>query len=107
MRILKVVTPALLLAGCVPNATVYYRPSVDIPSTHEKSHCVPTENYVIFTIKTKSQILKVRGYGSISTYRDEFAEAQYVIDGNWNEIKYKNDKFYIMASGGTEKVAPI
>jgi hypothetical protein len=101
-------TLVIVLAGCVPNATVYYRPSVNVASTHEKSHCVPIENHVLFDIKTKSQTLTVRAYGTIySTSRGEFAEGQYVINGNWQEIKYINDKFYITTPDIAEKVAPI
>ena len=96
------------LVGCVPNATVYYRPTVDIESTHEKSHCVPTEKYVHFNIKTKGQILKIRGYGNTYSHSyGEGTEGQFVITGNWNEIKFKNEEFYIMVPNINEKVKPI
>jgi len=93
-----------ILVGCVPNATVYYKPTVDVESTHEKSHCVPTEKYVHFNIKTKDQILKIRGYGNTySSSEGEVVEGQLVIYGNWHEIKYQNDEFYMMVPGFKEK----
>lgn len=96
-----------VLVGCVPNATVYYKPTVDVESTHEKSHCVPTEKYVHFNIKTKNQTLKVRGYGNTyPTSKGEVAEGQFVISGKWNEIKYKNEDFYMMAPDINEKIKP-
>lgn len=97
-----------VLVGCVPNATVYYKPTVDVESTHEKSHCVPTEKYVHFNIKTKKQTLKVRGYGNTyPTSNGEVAEGQFVISGNWKEIKYKNEGFYITAPNINEKIKSI
>ncbi len=96
----------VFLAGCVPNATVYYRPSVDVESTYEQGHCVPVDKYVFFNIKAKSQTLKVRGYGSTYTgaQGELVSEGQYVIFGNWNEIKYKNEDFYITGSDADGKV---
>ena len=97
-----------ILVGCAPNATRYYRPTVDVESTHEKSHCVPTEKYVYFNIKTKDQTLKVRGYGNTySTSHGEVVEGQFVIYGNWNKIKYKDEEFYIMPPDINEKIKPI
>jgi hypothetical protein len=97
-----------VFVGCVPNATFYYKPAVDVESTHDKSHCVPTEKYVIFNIKTKDQTLKVRGYGNTYlTYHGEVSEGQFVIYGNWNEIKFKNEDFYIMTPDMSEKFKPI
>ncbi|ABM03107.1 hypothetical protein Ping_1280 [Psychromonas ingrahamii 37] len=97
-----------VLVGCVPNATVYYKPLVDVESTHEKSHCVPTEKYVNFIIKTKDQTLKVRGYGNTySTSHGEVSEGQFVIYGNWNEINFKNEDFYITAPAINDKSKPI
>ena len=98
----------IVLVGCVPNATTYYRPTVDIESTHEKSHCVPTEKYVHFNIKTKNQTLKIRGYGSTyPTSSGEFSEGQFVITGNWQEIKYKNDEFYLIDPDSSTKTKAI
>jgi len=111
MRCIRFVISIFLtfvIVGCAPNATVYYRPSVDIESTHEKSHCVPTEKYVHFNIKTKDQTLKVRGYGN--TYSNSYGggtEGQFVVDGNWNKIKYKNENFYLMVPGINKKIKPI
>lgn len=108
MQTIKILVGVLLvglLVGCVPNATTYYRPSVDLESTHEKGHCVPTEKYVHFKIKTKNQTLKIRGYGNTySTYKGNFSEAQYVISGKWNNISYKNNDFIIVGSGNNQKV---
>jgi len=96
------------LIGCVPNATVYYKPTVDVESTHEKSHCVPTEKYVHFEIITKKQILKIRGYGNTySTSDGEVAEGQLVIYGKWDEIKYENKEFYVLVPGINKKIKPI
>jgi hypothetical protein len=98
----------LVLSGCVPNATVYYRPTVDVESTHEKGHCVPTERYVHFTIKAKDQTFKVRGYGN--TYSNSYGEVvefQFVISGKWSEIKYINDEFYMMVPDTNKKINPI
>lgn len=95
----------IFMVGCLPNATTYYRPSVDIESVYEKGHCVPTEKYVHFKIKTKNQTLKIRGYGNTySTSSGEFSEAQYVIIGVWNNISYKNDDYFIVGSDSNEKV---
>lgn len=95
------------LGGCFPNATVYYRPTVDVESTHEKSHCVPTEKYVHFTINTRGQALKVRGYGeSYSLAHAEGTEAQYVISGTWKEIGYKNSDFRLSLPGRSDTIKP-
>ncbi len=111
MRIIKFGVCVLIffiLFGCVPNATLYYRSTVDFESTHEKSHCVPTEKYVHFNILTKNQILKVRGYGNTySTSHGEVSEGQFVIYGSWNEIKFKNKEFYILAPDTNEKIKPL
>lgn len=97
-----------VLIGCVPNATVYYKPTVDVESTHEKSHCVPTEKYVHFEISTKKQILKIRGHGTTySTSDGEVAEGQFVIYGKWNDVKYENDKFYLIVPGINKKIKPL
>lgn len=96
-----------ILTGCVvPNATVYYRPTVDVNSTHEKSHCVPTEKYVHFNLKTKNQILKVRGYGSIYAYGEK-SEGQFIIKGKWNKIKYKNKNSYLIVPDTNKKIKPL
>lgn len=110
MKGIKFVTQALIsisLIGCAPNATVYYRPSVDIESVHEKSHCVPTEKYVYFNIKSKDRTFRVRGYSN--TYSHSYStgtEAQLVVTGKWKEIKYKNDDFYITIPGTDKKIKP-
>lgn len=111
MQRTKILICVLLLAsivGCLPNAEVYYRPSIDVESTHEKGNCVPTERYVYFNIKTKNQVLKVRGYGNTYTGSQGklVSEGQYVIFGNWDEIKYKNEDYYIVGSDNDEKVKP-
>lgn len=97
----------IVMSGCLPNATMYYRPTVDVDSTHEKSHCVPIEKYVHFRINTAAQVLRVRGYGdSYSHSHAEGTEGQYVIYGNWKEIKYKNDDFYLAIPGSNDKIKP-
>lgn len=94
------------LVGCVPNATVYYRPTVDVDSVHEEAHCVPMEKYVHFNIILKGQTLKVRGYGN--TYSSsEGTEGQFVIYGEWHEIKYKDSGFYLVVPGSDVKINPI
>lgn len=96
------------LVGCVPNATTYYRPTVDLESTHEESHCVPTEKYVHFEVRIPQGALKVRGYGL--TYKhgdDEGTEGQYVIDGLWKDIHYQNDVFYLTVPGSDVQIKPI
>lgn len=101
------VSIVISLIGCVPNATVYYKPTVDIQSTHEKSHCVPTEKYVHFNIKSKDRTFRVRGYSN--TYSHSYGkgtEAQLVIYGKWNKIKYKNNNFYIAIPGTDKKIKP-
>jgi len=86
---------------------MYYRPTVDVDSTHEKSHCVPTEKYVHFNIQTKGGLLKVRGHGDSYSYSyAEGTEGQYVIYGTWREIGYKDDGFYLTISGSNEKIKP-
>ena len=91
----------------MPNATVYFKPTVDVESTHEQSHCVPTEKYVHFNIKAKNRTFNVRGYGnSYSHSYAEGTEGQYVISGIWKEIKYKNNDFYILIPGSNEKIKP-
>jgi len=68
---------------------------------------VPVEKYVHFTIETKNHTLKVRGYGN--TYSHAYAkgsEGQYVISGNWKEIGYKNDDFFLVVPGREEKIRP-
>lgn len=100
-------TAAVMMTGCLPNATMYYRPTVDVDSTHEKSHCVPTEKYVHFNINTKGQTLKVRGHGDSYSYSYAVGtEGQYVIYGTWKEIKYKNDDFYLVIPGSNNKIKP-
>ena len=97
------------LAGCLPNATVYYRPSVDVESTYEQGHCVPVDKYVFFNIKSKSQTLTVRGYGDTYTGKDGelVSSGQYVISGRWEEIRYKNDDFYITGENSGEKIKAV
>ena len=96
------------IVGCVPNATVYYRPTVNVESVHEKSHCVPTEKYVYFNIRIKGQTLKVRGFGNTySNSEGGGTEGQFIISGNWNEIGYKNKDFYIVVPGIDLKIKSI
>jgi hypothetical protein len=86
---------------------MYYRPTVDVESTHEKSHCVPTEKYVHFNIKVKNKSFRVRGYGNTYSHSwGEGTEVQLVVQGKWDEIKYKNDYFYITSPERNEKVTP-
>lgn len=96
---------SVFLTACVPNATSYYRPSVDFKSYHEKAHCVPVEKFVHFTIEYEKGILEIRGSGSIySTGKGKRASGQYVIEGKWAEIKYKDDNFYYSDANSTERL---
>ncbi len=108
---IKIVISSILLlsifSACMPNATIYYRPTVAIPSSHEKGNCVPIEKYVHFTIPTKKGAIRVRGYGNtFSTSDGNFIEAQYVIYGNWNEIKYAGDDFSATVTGSDQTLQP-
>lgn len=99
---------SVLLASCaVPNATSYYRPTVDVKSSHIKGHCVPLERYVLFEINVKGKVYKFRGYGNTYSHKwGEGTEVQLIVDGNWNEIKYKNNEFYLIPKGGSKKIQP-
>jgi hypothetical protein len=96
-----------LIGGCLPNATIYFRPTVDIASTHEESRCVPTEKFVHFTVETGGSTLKVKGQGdSYSHPYAEGTEGQYVIVGNWKEIRLKSNDFDLRIPGSTESIKP-
>lgn len=98
----------MLISGCVPNATFYYRPTVDVASSHEKSHCVPTEKTVHFTVDTRGSALKVRGQGD--SYSHSYAagtEGQYVIVGTWRDIALKNNDFQLLLPGRDHGIAPV
>lgn len=105
----RVISLFLLLAitACVPNATMYFRPTVDIESTHQQAHCVPVDRFVLFNLKVKEQTLKVRGYGDTWSHpHGSGTEGQYVIEGKWDDIRYKNDGFYLLVTGSDIKVRP-
>ena len=99
---------SVLLASCVlPNATSYYRPTVDVKSSHVKGHCVPLERYVLFEINVKGKHYKFRGYGNTYSHNGgEGTEVQLIVEGTWNEIKYKNNEFYLIPKGGSKKIDP-
>jgi hypothetical protein len=102
-----VLVPLAFIGGCVPNATIYFRPTVEIASTHEKSHCVPTEKFVHFTVEAGGSTLKVKGQAdSYSRSYAEGTEGQYVIVGNWKEIRLKSNDFVLRTPGSTESIKP-
>jgi hypothetical protein len=96
----QLLSPVLagLLAGCVPNATTYYGPSVDGGRVVTRGHCVPLPTDVLFRVGTlpvrarvmegyRSTYIAVR-LGATSTPTGESRPA-------WRTFHFTADRFIV------------
>jgi len=80
------------LSGCVPNAVIYYQPSVD-GGQLRSSRCVPTKSLLDFTVRNSHEYMPIRTFADNGSYVHQVA--LFFSKGPWEKFYFTSTDFRI------------